>query len=107
VYLLCAGKMGIAASGALGGVAGQGLPVMKDKSVVVKGILLPYAHAVHSCVMSSDSNFVGFCEIRILLNSQLCMLLRSERSTLSGDGHTRASTATSVVAGDYTALFRI
>jgi hypothetical protein len=79
---------------------------MKSTSVVVKGILLPYAHAVHPCVISSDSNFVGFCEIRILLNSQLYMLLRSEKSTLSEDGHTRSRTATLVVAGDYTALFR-
>lgn len=65
---LCVRKFCIAASGAEGGVAGQdggeggvagqGLPVMKGKSVVVKGILLPYAHAVKPCVISSDSNFV-------------------------------------------------
>ena len=56
--VLCVCKFGIAASGAEGGVAGQGLPVMKGKSVVVKGIPLKYAHAFHPCVISSDSNFV-------------------------------------------------
>jgi hypothetical protein len=106
VCSLCVRKFGIAASGAEGGVAGQGLSVMKGKSVVVKGIRLPYAHAVHPCVISSDTNFVRFCEIRSLLNSCLCMLLPSDRSALSEDG-TLTRTATSVVVGDYTVLFRI
>lgn len=57
---LCVRKFGIAASGAEVGVAGQGLPVMKGKSVGVKGIFLPYAHAVNPCIISSDSKFVRF-----------------------------------------------